>query len=262
VFDIPTDFPAPSLVSTDAGYVTATSNGIIGDAVIEGRRVTITVDTLDATTRGTINITYGNGTVKLTGPSGNKTWFRFYSDPSGTNVAPVPWPVELDFYTPTFTATPVSTITPTPTAFLLNIKNASFLGWWYDMAGNTNQAIYYYYQKASACAGRNDKVGQVQGVYSAGHSLVRKFNSSSQYNQNLKRIRLILAPSAQATAGALYADTLTTAYTSMLDTAEAHLDYAASITGTSKAASDTSNTKIKIDLDLITAIRLWITNHL
>jgi hypothetical protein len=171
---------------------------------------------------------------------------------------------EMEALEPTATVTPTYTITQTstPTAAVTVVKNASWQGWFADMAGNTTEAIQYYYVKASACAGRGDIVGQAQGVFSAGHTLVRKFNSASQFNQNTKRIRLILTPSAQQTAGALYATTLTTSYTPLLDEAEAHLNYAKEITATSSAAADKTDVKITIDVDRISEVRDWVTDHL
>jgi hypothetical protein len=164
----------------------------------------------------------------------------------------------------TVTRTVTKTITPTftATAAVTVVKNASWQGLFYDLAGNTNLAVTNYYIKASACAGRGDIVGQAQGVFSAGHTLVRKFNSSSGYNQNVKRIRLILTPSAQSTAGALYATTLTTSYTPLLDEAEGHLNYAKEITATSSAAADKTNVKIEIDVNRIAEVRAWVTDHL
>jgi hypothetical protein len=169
-----------------------------------------------------------------------------------------------DTPTKTVTRTVTKTVTPTstPTAASTVVKNASWQGWFYDMAGNTNLAVSYYYVKASACAGRGDIVGQAQGVFSAGHTLVRKFNSSSGYNQEVKRINLILTPSAKATAGALFATTLTTTYTPLLDEAEGHLNYAKEITATSETAADKTNVKITIDVNRIAEVRDWVTDHL
>jgi hypothetical protein len=182
--------------------------------------------------------------------------------------------IEYEFPTPTITPTvtktitqtitPTRTVTPTytPTAASTVVKNASWQGWFYDMAGNTNLAVSYYYVKASACAGRGDIVGQAQGVFSAGHTLVRKFNSSSGYNQEVKRINLILTPSAKATAGSLFATTLTTTYTPLLDEAEGHLNYAKAITATSSTAAEKTNVKITIDVNRISEVRDWVTDHL
>ena len=130
------------------------------------------------------------------------------------------------------------------------------------MAGLSDIASGYYYQKASACAGRGDVVGRAQAVFSAGHTYVRKFNATSNYNQTLKQLNLMINPSAQATAGSVYATSLTTSYTPLLDTAEGHLNYAALITGTSQSASDAVNNKIKNDYNVIHAVATWVATHL
>jgi hypothetical protein len=195
-------------------------------------------------------------------------------------------------YTPTstFTITPTVTPTFTSTAVPAVIKNASYLiqwadwsgnslmawwvakptdmliGTWVDLFGNSVEAVHYGYVKASACAGRSDTVGEAEGFYSAGHSLITKFKADSRFVQETKRINLILAPSAQATAGALYKNTLTMTYTPLLTEATTHLDLAAAITGTVKAdgrldkASKLTN-KLKNDYNFIDAVATWTAGH-
>jgi hypothetical protein len=160
--------------------------------------------------------------------------------------------------TPTFTAT--ATYTATPSYFRVRVDG--YAAWVADITGDTTGAVENYYKKATDCAGRNDTIGVAQAYFSAGHTQVKKFNSISNYNQTTKAIRLVLTPSAQKTVGALYAVSLTTSYTPLLDTAEIDLGNAAVVTGTSSAAATAVSNKIKNDLSLITAVRAWIAAHL
>jgi hypothetical protein len=110
--------------------------------------------------------------------------------------------------------------------------------------------------------GRNDARGEAQAYFSAGHTLIKKFNSTSTYNQSVKAVRIILTPSTQATAGAVYADSLTASYTPLLDEAEIYMGYAAAITGTSESAASAVSNKISADTERIAEVRTWITDHL
>ena len=160
------------------------------------------------------------------------------------------------------TDTPTVTPTFTPTPSLFEVRVDGYAAWLADTTGDTNGAVVNYYKKATGCAGRLDYAGQARAVYSAGHALVKYFNSTSGYNSNVKRIRLILTPSTQATAGAAYADTLTTSYTYLIDDAENHLNYAKLLTGTTEVAATAVKNKIQIDVDRIAEIRDWITDNL
>jgi hypothetical protein len=262
---------------TNPGYITATAeNGAVVSITLSSTQTgtdnQACISFSDALDAGELVWVYVGGTdegLTING-GGTYTWEVLTLD-VGTDctgaldiVTQPEMLIEYATETVTPTLTPTFTITPTftATAAATVVKNASWQGLFYDLAGNTNLAATYYYIKASACAGRGDITGQAQGVFSVGHTLVRKFNSSSGYNQNVKRINLILTPSVKATQGALFATTLTTSYTPLLDEAEGHLNYAKEITATSSAAADKTNVKIEIDVNRIAEVRAWVTDNL
>lgn len=115
VFVKPAGFPTLSITSSDAGYVTATSDGVIENAVTDGESVSITVDSLMANS-GTINLFYGVGSGGgITAPSADTYTMEIMTDPGGVSVADIAVEPTIVVLEPTITVSPTFTVTPTPT---------------------------------------------------------------------------------------------------------------------------------------------------
>jgi hypothetical protein len=93
---IPDGWSAPQIsVPSSAGYVTVSSEGVLGAPAlaVAGRTITVSVDTLDA--GQTIDIVYGDGTVDLGGRATAQTGaqsgveFIVRSDPNGSGHSPI-----------------------------------------------------------------------------------------------------------------------------------------------------------------------------
>ena len=150
------------------------------------------------------------------------------------------------------TATPTATATATPSFF--NYKVAQYSAWIQDVFNNTTNAVAAYDTAAEKAESRGDLKNQAWMLYSKANVTIKSFRNDLQYVQNLKRIRLIVAPVAEATAAATYC-TVVQAFTARLAVAETPIAVATAL------AQSAPKNKLVALTAYIAEIRTWVAAH-
>ena len=155
--------------------------------------------------------------------------------------------------TSTRTVTPTVTLTSTPTPVIQSYRNERVQAFWYDITGNTTLAVAAYYNTASSTAQGRGMLKEVAWmIYDAGHVLIKKFNSETNWYQETKRIGLIKTPAAQATAKAIFVNATVTPVIYLLEEAEAHATVVAGLQQTPVA------NRIRLDINHIHAVETYV----